>query len=333
LKDAIISIIIPVYNGAAFLERCLDAVLTQDFEDYEVICIDDGSTDETYSILKSRKEPNIRIIKQENAGVWNARMRGLSEARGDYIAFCDCDDKPAANWISKMHKQAVFWNADITVCGFRRVDSESGHTISKEMMLSGSIDVSDNKLQLVFLNTSLWNKLFKAELLNSLFLPEQPPRLAEDSLLLTGIYPDVNKVAFVPEVLYDYYLHSASAISHVTINDFIVTRDAFSELSRVYPQKYYNLYTCMAVMHCAVSFSFFSRKNTAEVIRETYNFITGTFPNWKNAITLRDIIKSRYRWKMTRVYSIFLLYRLHLFDSFVSVWQFMSDKFGIKLKW
>jgi glycosyltransferase involved in cell wall biosynthesis len=330
---AVVSVIIPILNGAAFVDRCLDAVLAQDYDDYEVICIDDGSTDGTYDILMSRKEPKLRCYKQENTGVWYARLRGLSEACGQYIMFCDCDDKPAPNWISVMYKKAISADADITVCGFRRVDSKSGRTICEEMTLSGVIDTRGDKIQLAFINSSLWNKMYKAEILKSVYRPERPPRLAEDALFLTSIYPQVNKVAFVPEVLYNYYLHSSSAYSRITKVDFELTREAFGGLGQDYPTELLRLLTCMTVLHWAVLFSMYLRKDAGMKIKETYGFINENFPDWKKAVTIRDVAGSKYRQKMVKVYFAFLLYRLHLFGMFVSISQLLSDKFGFTLKW
>jgi glycosyltransferase involved in cell wall biosynthesis len=328
-----VSVIIPIYNGAPFIDRCLDAVLVQDFDDYEVICIDDGSTDGTYDILMSRREPNLRCFKQENTGVWYARQRGLSEACGQYIMFCDCDDKPAPNWISTMFKKAVSADADITVCGFRRVDSISGRMICEEMTLSGVIDTQGDKIQLAFINSSLWNKLYKAEILHSIYKPVKPPRLAEDALFLTSIFPTVSKVAFVPDVLYDYHLHGSSAYSRITKEDFELTREAFKGLAKIYPQELLRLLTCMTVLHWAVLFSMYLRTDARAVIKETYMFIKENFPGWKKAVTICDVLRSKYRRKMIKVYLAFLLYRVHLFGIFVSISQFMSDRFGVTLKW
>jgi len=232
-----------------------------------------------------------------------------------------------------MYDRAVSTGADITFCGFQRVDAESGLTISREMSLSGVIDASGDKLQLAFLNSSLWNKLYKAELLTSIYEPQRPPRLAEDALLLASIYPHTGTVAFVQEILYDNYMHGSSAMSRVTQEDFDLTREAFSGLRKIYPPENLKLCTCITFIHCAVSFPLLSRVDTRKIIKETYEFLYREFPNWKKAITLHDVSVNKYRGKMIKIYFAFLLYRLHLFSLFVSVWRFISDKFGVTIKW
>lgn len=93
-KEPLVSIIVPVYNAQRFVRDCLDSLLNQDLPSFEILCIDDGSTDASVEILAeyAEKHEQIRPIHQENAGVSAARNKGLSLARGKYIAFCDSDD-------------------------------------------------------------------------------------------------------------------------------------------------------------------------------------------------------------------------------------------------
>lgn len=93
MKDPTVSVIIPVYNTGRILQETIDSVLKQTFTDFEIIIIDDGSSDqETLQILSSQQDCRIRIIHQANSGVANARNRGMEEAHGSYIAFLDHDD-------------------------------------------------------------------------------------------------------------------------------------------------------------------------------------------------------------------------------------------------
>ena len=89
-----VSVIIPVYNAGHYLETCLDSVCAQAVRGLEIICIDDGSTDDSYTILKryAQRDDRIRIISQVNSGPGSARNRGLREAMGEFVAFLDADD-------------------------------------------------------------------------------------------------------------------------------------------------------------------------------------------------------------------------------------------------
>ena len=89
-----ISVIVPVYNVAADLPRCLDSILAQSYPHVEIIAVDDGSTDESGAILDAfaNRYPSIRVIHKENGGVTSARLRGIEEATGEWIGFVDGDD-------------------------------------------------------------------------------------------------------------------------------------------------------------------------------------------------------------------------------------------------
>ncbi len=122
-----ISIIIPVYNVEKYLRECLDSLLNQTYQDFEVICVDDGSTDESYKILEEYKNKDERfiIIQQDNQGAGPARNRGIEVAKGDYIQFLDADDYFESNMLEKLYSEAKENNADMVVCSARKVDENN----------------------------------------------------------------------------------------------------------------------------------------------------------------------------------------------------------------
>ena len=116
----LISLIIPVYNTACYLQRCIDSVMSQDYENLEVIIVNDGSTDNSESIIYEnlKVHSNIRYVKQENLGVGAARNRGIKEARGEYIGFIDSDDTISQNYCSYLRE--IIRDAEIAVAGRRK---------------------------------------------------------------------------------------------------------------------------------------------------------------------------------------------------------------------
>ena len=104
MNNPLISVIIPVYNAEPFLPACLDSVLSQDYSSFEILVIDDGSTDNSAAIIDryAAREPRIVALHQSNAGVSAARNRGLAEARGEYSAFVDADDRVTSSYLSHL---------------------------------------------------------------------------------------------------------------------------------------------------------------------------------------------------------------------------------------
>lgn len=129
-KGPAFSVIIPVYNVAPYLRQCLNSVLFQDFQDLEIICIDDGSTDQSYKILKSyqQKHKKIQIIHQENQGVSVARNIGLKKASGEFIYFLDSDDYIAQNTLTKVYALLKSHNLDMLHITAQQID-ERGNEI------------------------------------------------------------------------------------------------------------------------------------------------------------------------------------------------------------
>ncbi|MBP3684227.1 MAG: glycosyltransferase family 2 protein [Oscillospiraceae bacterium] len=114
-----ISVVIPAYNVAQWISRSLESLLAQTHPDLEIIVVDDGSTDNTASVMKAYTEeyPNIRYIQKENGGVTSARLRGAAEATGDWVAFMDGDDYVEPQMYARLLEIALEHDADIAHCG------------------------------------------------------------------------------------------------------------------------------------------------------------------------------------------------------------------------
>ncbi len=115
-----ISIIVPVYNVEQFLRRCLDSILSQTFQDFEVVLVNDGSTDNSGQICReyARKDPRIVFIEKENGGLSSARNTGLDAAKGEYVGFVDSDDYIAPDMYKFLYENLVKYGADISICSF-----------------------------------------------------------------------------------------------------------------------------------------------------------------------------------------------------------------------
>ncbi len=116
-----ISIILPCYNCAPYLQQAVSCVLGQTFTDFELIAIDDGSTDHSLEILKTLQDRRIQILQQPNRGPYPARNLGLKHARGEFVAFLDADDFWDKTFLEKMHRALTASRADLAYCGWQNI--------------------------------------------------------------------------------------------------------------------------------------------------------------------------------------------------------------------
>ena len=125
--DVKISIVLPVYNVANYLRKCLDSLVNQTFEDFEVICVNDGSTDLSLGILEgySLTDSRFKIITQENQGLSGARNTGIQHVQGDYILFVDSDDWLEETALEQLYEHVEGFNSDITMFKFKYYNENS----------------------------------------------------------------------------------------------------------------------------------------------------------------------------------------------------------------
>jgi len=213
-----VSIIIPVYNSGAYLERCLASVCGQVFKEIEIICINDGSTDNSPEILQELAscDERIVIIEQKNMGVASARNRGLEKASAPYIGFVDSDDFIAPDMFEKMYNAMVQNDVDFVECCAEPVfccnyiNKDEARKYLTTRGLSGKVEE-----RTLFIKTTeaLWKMLFKAELLTkyNLTFPEGFCSY-EDGLFIISYKSIANSGFYINESLYIYYYYDDSII-------------------------------------------------------------------------------------------------------------------------
>ena len=211
-----ISIIVPVYNTEKYLERCLDSLVNQTVDDYEIIVIDDRSTDGSLSILERYQEmypDKIRLIRNyQNAGIGATRNRGLYNATGEYIGFVDSDDKVSLDMYAKLMEAIEETKSSIARTNRKIVF----HNINVSFLGRGSVFdtkmVINPKQEIGYLSRELpcvWNKLIKRDLIGTRLFPEDL-RIEDYPFTIPLLY-NADKVVNVPEVLYEYSMNPTGA--------------------------------------------------------------------------------------------------------------------------
>lgn len=179
MRTPLISVIIPVYNVEKYLHRCLDSVIAQTYQNLEIICVDDGSIDESGRICDQYavRDARIKVIHQENQGLSAARNRGLDAAEGEYIAFVDSDDYILEDMYKKMLDKLLNYNVDLCVCQWQYEFSD-GRQVVKRKNIDPTIYGRKTSLEFArFLYMGnyengvvvvAWNKLYRRALLDKI---------------------------------------------------------------------------------------------------------------------------------------------------------------------
>ena len=209
-KEIDLSIIIPVYNAENYLEKCIDSVLDQSVDNYEIICVNDGSTDNSKRILDKYKKiyKQLKVIHKSNGGVISARIAGYNLAKGKYIGWVDSDDFVEKNMFNKLISIAKENDADMVYCNYNFYPNE---VINKQKWFKSYQGHVDWKL--ILNNTIQWNKIVKKEILDSLDITNLFENIGEGCYGLVFINSNPKKIFSIDECLYNYRVGHSSLSS------------------------------------------------------------------------------------------------------------------------
>ena len=281
-----VSIIVPVYNAERHIDKCLKELLNQTYSNYEVIFVNDGSTDNSVAMLESYDNQNIpiTILTKENGGQASARNFGLSKAQGEFVCFVDIDDHICIDMIENLVEAQEKENADLVWCdAFIEKNGQIISYINKNMNVSKNIVT-----QFLLNNASPWCKLVRKDLLinNDLFFPKI--RFYEDLAVVPSYALHTNKIAYVDKPLYYYVLHEGS-----TMNQQVYTPklecifDSFNHLKSLFikTDKYLEYKTELEYLYIehmlhAASLRFFKFKEGKNMLEKIVTIFKKEFKNW-----------------------------------------------------
>lgn len=218
-QNELVSVIVPIYNVEKYLKRCLDSIVNQTYKNIEIICIDDGSPDNSIDILRAfeKKDNRIKIIRQKNMGLSGARNTGIDIAKGKYIIFVDSDDYIELDMIELMLGRIKNSDIDLVVCGTANhigtiVKKEELYNFKKKEIKNGILYFKENyKLKYRFANC--WNKMYKTEIIKSNNIEFPIGKLYEDLLFVFKYLINCKKVVIEPKALYNYIVSRDGAIT------------------------------------------------------------------------------------------------------------------------
>lgn len=239
-----ISVIVPVYNVEKYLSQCIESILSQTFTDFELLLVDDGSTDNSGKICDeyARGNSRIRVFHKENGGVASARQLGVDKAKGVYSIHADSDDWVEPNMLERMYLKIIETRADMVITDFfSDKDGISCQYIKQRTSKTISADIL-NEILVGNLVGSLWNKLIRHSIYRDYkirFIPNID--FCEDVLTLAQLFIlNVKiKVAYLHEAFYHYCSYNFNSITrNYTRKSFHTQQQYVEALKKILPDKY-----------------------------------------------------------------------------------------------
>lgn len=213
-----ISIIVPIYNLEHYLSKCIDSILVQTFINFELILVNDGSTDNCGNICDeyAQKDSRIVVIHKKNGGVSSARNAGLDFAQGEYIGWVDADDYIATDMYETLYHLAIDYNADISECNYAQVNSDKQTPCKYGIGIEyGSGDFMIEKFLSGDIYYGLWTKLFNRKLFDNIRFPIS--RIFEDTWMTLNFCLEQHKYVRTNDVKY-YYEQTHNSIIRSNIS-------------------------------------------------------------------------------------------------------------------
>lgn len=343
------TVVIPIYNSEKYLEECLQSILAQE-EDYEIICINDGSIDSSAAICDSYEKayPNrVRAFHIQNSGPFRARRVGIEHATGEYICFVDSDDTIAADYFSTLKKTILQRQVDAIIFGFNRVNDEM--EIMEQFptpLPAGLYDKSKLKeVRQIFVDdksTSLWTKCINTTILKHADLLDCDDMVVgEDFMQLAPVFDKAKSFSIIDQQLYNYrYALESLTTSKMTLAKFQANHTIYQKkqscikkwgISLSYEGSWgdnvaYTLFTTFAANR--FDKNMYTRKERISLMRSLKkhfqeDFESDTIPR---KLTKRNIVLKAFYMKSEIVFELLVFWAAIIFAIFGGYSLFRSKK-------
>ncbi len=241
-----ISVILSVYNVERYLNECIDSILNQTFKDFELICINDSSTDSSLDILNdyAARDGRIRVFTQPNGGASSTRNYGMKQASGDYLLFLDSDDYFDVTLFEKLYNKASLYDVDVVVTSYKLFDDTTKEVIDKRSQINKKFlpdkdvfcidDLQNGKFS--FLPMAPWAKMYKRDFILSNGLLFQDLQSCTDVFFTYATIALAEKICIVDENLIFYRINRLGSItskrgdkSQNIIKAYLYTKEFFKQ--------------------------------------------------------------------------------------------------------
>lgn len=238
----LISVILPIYNVSAYLEKCLDSIIGQTYKNIEIILVDDGSTDQSPEICAAyaQRDERITVLRKKNGGLSDARNAGIEIAKGEYLTFVDSDDYVELDYVEFLYSLVKKYNTKMSICS-HKVIYENGTVLEKETgeeVVLPSKEVLERILYHEDIDLSAWAKLYHKSLFTDIRFPVG--RLYEDAATTYRFVDASGQIALGSQSKL-FYIMRGNSISNATFSrrklDLITsTREMADYCTEKYPE-------------------------------------------------------------------------------------------------
>lgn len=292
-----ISIIVPIYNASKYLKKCLDSLVNQTKKELEFILINDGSTDDSESIIKSYNDSRIKYFKRSNHGIGKTRNFGISKSTGKYIMFLDSDDYLEVNACEVLYKKIDKEMLDLVVCDFYRVVNDS--KIIEKIASFKNTSLKDNPNLLLNVNLAPWNKIYRSDLIKNNNIKFIEDLKYEDAPFVVLSLLKSKKIGKVDKTLVYYTIHekSETTVRDERIFDVIKIVDIIRSYFKDYfwSREVIDTLTIKILVNYNIQGRNIKDKDIRnKFIDETFSYLEKNIPNYKSNIYFkeRSVLKS-----------------------------------------
>lgn len=225
-----VSVILPVFNSSQFISKCIESVLAQSFSDFELIIVDDGSTDNTFELCASysEKDSRIKLIRQENLGVSSARNNALSVCSGKYVTFIDSDDTYYNDTLKTLYENITITKSQISICDAIAVTDSDIKELETIVNLPESCVLDRKHIKpdvLLEIAGAVWRCIYDISIIrkHSILFPKEL-KIAEDRIFNLYAIGYANRISYIKRPLYHRYLHGSSTVHRYHSDYFTIVK-------------------------------------------------------------------------------------------------------------